>query len=267
MNIIDRGSGTPVVLIPGIQGRWEWMIPAVDALAKRCRVVTFSLCDEPSSGFASDPERGIDNYLDQLDQVFERTGLTDAVVVGVSYSGPVAMEFTVRHPERVRGLILVSALPPDWQPDARAQFYLRAPLLFSPIFFIDAPMRAFREVRAALPRLGPRARFSALQLGRAARYFLSPTRMATRIGWLGRFRFSDPSTIHKPVMVITGEPGLDRVVAPALTHRYVDAIDNARHAVIPRTGHLCLLTKPDEFTNLVCRFLEETANDARRATA
>ena len=91
--------------------------------------------------------------------------------------------------------------------------------------------------------------------------------MATRIGWLGRFRFSDPSAIHKPVMVITGEPGLDRVVAPALTHRYVDAIDNARHAVIPRTGHLCLLTRPDEFTNLVCRFLEETANDARRATA
>jgi hypothetical protein len=70
MNIIDRGTGTPVVLIPGIQGRWEWMAPAVDALAERCRVVTFSLADEPSSGFAADPARGIDNYLDQLDQVF-----------------------------------------------------------------------------------------------------------------------------------------------------------------------------------------------------
>ena len=267
MNIIDRGTGTAVVLIPGIQGRWEWMLPAVDALSQRCRVVTFSLCDEPSSGFTSDPARGIDNYLDQLDRVFERTGLTDAVVIGVSYSGPVAMEFTVRHPERVRGLILVSALPPDWKPDARAQFYLRAPLLFSPIFFIDAPMRAFREVRAALPRLGPRARFSAMQLGRAARYFLSPTRMATRIGWLGRFAFSDPSQIRKPVMVITGEPGLDRVVAPALTHRYVDAIPTARHAVIPSTGHLCLLTKPNEFTTLICRFLDEIPDDARRATA
>jgi pimeloyl-ACP methyl ester carboxylesterase len=267
MHIIDRGTGTPVVLIPGIQGRWEWMAPAVDALAKRCRVVTFSLCDEPSSGFGSDPARGIENYLEQLDQVFERTGLSDAVVVGVSYSGPVAMEFTVRHPERVRGLVLVSALPPDWEPDARAKFYLKAPLLFSPIFFVDAPMRAFREVRAALPKLGPRARFSAMQLGRAARYFLSPTRMATRIAWLQRFQFSSPSTIDKPVMVITGEAGLDRVVAPALTHRYVDAIPNARHAVIPCTGHLCLLTKPDEFTRLVSDFLDETSNDARRATA
>jgi pimeloyl-ACP methyl ester carboxylesterase len=91
--------------------------------------------------------------------------------------------------------------------------------------------------------------------------------MAARIAWLGRFRFSDPSTIQKPVMVITGEPGLDRVVAPALTHRYVDAIANAHHAVIPCTGHLCLLTRPDEFTRLVCRFLDETSVDAGRATA
>jgi pimeloyl-ACP methyl ester carboxylesterase len=267
MHIIDRGTGTPVVLVPGIQGRWEWMAPAVDALLPHCRVVTFSLCDEPSSGFAVDPARGVENYLDQLDRVFERTGLTEAVVIGVSYSGPIAMEFTVRHPERVRALILVSALPPDWQPDARARFYLRAPRLFSPIFFIDAPVRAFREVRAALPRLGPRARFSVLQLGRAMRYFLSPTRMATRIQWLRHFRFSDPSGIRNPVMVITGESGLDRVVPPSMTHRYVDAIPGARHEIIPCTGHLCLVTRPHEFTSLVCRFLDEISDDARRATA
>ena len=30
--MIDVGSGTPVVLIPGLQGRWEWMAPTVDAL-------------------------------------------------------------------------------------------------------------------------------------------------------------------------------------------------------------------------------------------
>ena len=35
MNIVDRGSGVPVVVIPGIQGRWEWMKPGVDALARR----------------------------------------------------------------------------------------------------------------------------------------------------------------------------------------------------------------------------------------
>lgn len=267
MQVIDRGSGTPVVIIPGIQGRWEWMLPAVEALSAHCRVITFSLCDEPSSGFESDPECGVENYLRQLERVFERTGLRDAVVVGVSYSGPIAMEFAVRQPERVRALVLVSALPPDWQPDARARFYLRAPRLLSPVFFLDAPIRAFREVRAAIPHLGQRARFSAMQLVRASRYFLSPTRMATRIGWLRTFKFSDPSAIRVPVMVITGEPGLDRVVPPVMTRRYVDAIPHARHAIIPRTGHLCLVTRPTEFTTLMRRFLEEIATDGRRASA
>ena len=33
MDIIDRGSGPPLVLIPGLQGRWEYLRPAVDALS------------------------------------------------------------------------------------------------------------------------------------------------------------------------------------------------------------------------------------------
>ena len=55
MKIVDRGSGIPIVVIPGIQGRWEWMSPTVDALAARCRVITFSLADEPSAEW---PTRG-----------------------------------------------------------------------------------------------------------------------------------------------------------------------------------------------------------------
>ena len=46
MTVIDRGHGTPLVLVPGIQGRWEYMRPAVDALAERFRVVTFDLCGD-----------------------------------------------------------------------------------------------------------------------------------------------------------------------------------------------------------------------------
>ena len=36
------------MLIPGIQGRWEYIGPAVDALASSFRVITFALCDEPA---------------------------------------------------------------------------------------------------------------------------------------------------------------------------------------------------------------------------
>ena len=267
MNIIDRGSGIPVVLIPGIQGRWEWMSSAVDALAENCRVITFSLGDEPSSGFSIDPARGVENFLIQLESVFERARLSDAVLIGVSYAGPIATEFAVRHSDRLRGLMLVSALPPDWQPDRRARFYLRAPRLLSPIFFVDAPFRAQREIRAALPTLPLRLRFSARQTATFLRCSISPTRMATRIKWLHEFHFSDPSRVSNPVMVITGEPGLDRVVPPALTRRYLDCLPHARYAVLPGTGHLGVSTKPKEFSALVRSFLDELVAHGHRATA
>ena len=65
--IIDKGTGTPIVLIPGLQGRWEWMRPAVDALAKHHRVITFSLCDERTSPFPCDPAKAFENYVAQVD--------------------------------------------------------------------------------------------------------------------------------------------------------------------------------------------------------
>jgi pimeloyl-ACP methyl ester carboxylesterase len=267
MRIIDRGRGTPVIVVPGIQGRWEWMAPAIDALSASCRVITFSLCDEPSSGFGVDAERGIDNYLQQLDAVFERTHLENAVLIGVSFAGPIAMEYSVRHPDRVNGLMLVSALPQDWSPDARARFYMRAPLLLSPLFFLDAPLRASRELRVSLPRVTDRLVFGLQQTKRLMLYFLSPTRMTTRLKWLGQFQFSDPGLFSKPVMVITGEPGLDRVVRPELTARYLDAVPQARHRVFASTGHLGTVTRPAEFAAIVQRFLTDLFCDDHRASA
>jgi len=64
--IVDVGHGVPVVVIPGIQGRWEWMGPAIDALRPHARVITCSLADEPSSGYPADPARGFANYVAQL---------------------------------------------------------------------------------------------------------------------------------------------------------------------------------------------------------
>ncbi len=265
--MIDRGAGTPVILMPGIQGRWEWMVPTIDALADRCRVVTFSFCDEPTSGFSYRPERGIENYFAQIDEALDRAAVDRAVLVGVSYSGPIAAEYATRRPDRIRGLVLASALPPDWTLNRRARFYLRAPRLLSPLFLLDSPLRVMPEIQASLPDLPSRVRFAGGQLRRTMRAFLSPTRMAARLRWNASHQFADPASISQPVLVITGEDGLDRVVTPNETRRYLAALPSARHAVLPRTGHIGMLTRPAEFAALVCAFADEIAPDAGRATA
>ena len=133
MKIIDHGGGTPIVVIPGAQGRWEWMKPAIDALARRCRVITFSLADEPTCGAPFDPHHGFSSYVDQVRDALDACGIQRGAICGVSYGGLIAAAFAARHPDRTASLVLVSALPPSWKPDRRVRFYLRAPRLLTPV--------------------------------------------------------------------------------------------------------------------------------------
>ena len=83
--------------------------------------------------------------------------------------------------------------------------------------------------------------------------------MATRLRWTEAYQFTDPSRdVAQPVLVITGEDRLDRVVAPQLTRRYLAALPDARDTSCCRgPGTSGLLTKPDEFAELVRRFADE----------
>lgn len=254
--VVDTGSGTPIVLIPGLQGRWEWMRPTVEALANDHRVITFSLCDERTSAFPCDPDKGFGNYLEQVDLALDRAGLKEAVIAGVSYGGLIASEYASRRPQRVAGLVLASALHKTWQPDRRQQRYLKAPLLLSPLFVATAPLRLRPEIVAALPNLGDRLRFSAWHGARAVLSPTTPSRMARRIAWARSHHFAGPHSVKAPTLVVTGEPVLDRVLPVEVTRRYLEDCDSARHVVLAHTGHLGSVTRPGEFAELLGRFVD-----------
>jgi pimeloyl-ACP methyl ester carboxylesterase len=263
MNIIDRGTGTPVVLIPGIQGRWEWMRPAVDALATQCRVITFSLADEPTSGARFDESAGIWSYVKQVNDVLDAKGLGEAAICGVSYGGLIAAAFASRHPERASALVLVSAIPPSWRPDARAQFFMRAPLLFSPLFCVGS-LRMCPEIVAAKGQLSG-AVFAAQHAATVLANFFSPRLMARRAQMVTTLDIErELANVHCPTLVVTGEAALDRVVPVRLTRDYHRIWPHATEAVLERTGHLGLITRPEEFARLVVSFAERGFENALR---
>jgi pimeloyl-ACP methyl ester carboxylesterase len=242
-------------MIPGLQGRWEWTRPAVDALSKRQRVIAFSLCDEPTSDFTCDPAEGFDIYIRQVSEALDRAQLKCAVIAGVSYGGLIAAEYAARHPDRTWKLVLVSALPTSWKPDARARFYMKAPTLLGPLFFASAPGRLHKEFAAAAPRFSDRVRMMAGHGLRAARAPMSPRRMARRVHWAEQHRFANPRSVSAPALVITGEARLDQVVPVAITRHYLEQLPSATHVVLERTGHLGLVTRPDAFADAIERFV------------
>ena len=256
--MIDLGKGSPIVLIPGLQGRWEWMRPAVEALAKHHRVVSFSLCDERTSPFPCDPARAFENYVAQVGTAMDRAGLREAAIVGVSYGGLIAAEFSARHPERVSALVLASALHSHWRPNQDQQRFLRSPRLLSPLFAAKARALMQPEVARAFPALGARLRFMASQGARVAMAPASPSRMARRVVWATGHRFADPRTITARALVLTGEATLDHVVPVQVTEQYMKELQSAQRVVLERTGHIGLVTRPDSFAEILGRFVDGT---------
>ncbi len=261
--ILQRGQGPPIVVVPGIQGRYEWGLATVNALATLGRAITFSLCDEPTSGFAWTDAAGFENYLTQLDDVLRATGAERPVLVGISYGGLIAAEYAARHPGSIAGLVLASAPPPGWTLPARAQRYLRAPRLMAPAFWLGAPMRAYPELKAALPAGRDRWQFVVDHGLRIAGAPASSSRMLRRMRWLSSGRFSLDHTIDVPALIVTGEPGLERVIPPEDTLRYREWLPHARVATMANTGHAGTVTKAGEFARLVENFMIHTARSLR----
>ena len=256
----DRGAGPPLVLVPGIQGRWEWMAPAVDALAARCRVVTDSLPGDDGSIADTDPEAGFECYTAWIDALLDRAGIRGPVsLCGVSYGGWIALHYAATRPERVGTLTLASTPSPTWQPGCNVNRYLAAPRLMSPVFALGSPFRLHPEIAAAFPPLVARARFVAGHLDRVLRHPFAPTRMAERVRLAGRVDFAaDCARVAAPTQIVTGDPGLDRVVDVDSTREYLSAIAGSRYDRIERTGHIGLVTRPQHFADAVARFVESS---------
>jgi pimeloyl-ACP methyl ester carboxylesterase len=262
VRIIDRGKGPAVVLVPSLQGRWEYLSRTVTALARSHRVLTFSLCDERAWD-GPGPDEGLESFARQIELVLDDRGVRQAAICGYSFGGRVALRFAATRPGRTSALILVSTPGPGWTLKPAHRAYARNPLVLSPIFFIGAPARVRAELSAAFPSWSDRVRFSLEQVATFARAPLSPTLMAQRALLIdGVDVAADCAHVSVPTLIITGEAGLDHVVPAAGTSGYTRLIPGSRQTMLPRTGHFGCVTRPDLFAGIVSDFLQESAYHA-----
>jgi pimeloyl-ACP methyl ester carboxylesterase len=251
--MIDRGSGPPVVLLPGIQGRWEWMAPALRKLAAHCRVISYSLGGDIGSGRRA---AGFDGYVNQLDEVLDVAGVERAAICGVSFGGFIAVRYAATRDPRVGALVLASAPAPGWRPNHQQERWVQSPWRSAPTFVATAPFRLWPEVSAAYPDARSRLQFFVRTGIRAASAPMIPGLMGKRVREALSLDFTeDCRKVAAPTLVISGEPELDRVVPVANTRRYASLIPNARYELMPGTGHLGVLTHPDRFAAIVSGFI------------
>src|SRR4051794_34063785 len=96
---------------------------------------------------------------------------------------------------------------------------------------------------------------------RMVRAPIVPAAMASRMRVPAGIDLRDACTrIAAPTLVVTGEPGLDRVVPPESTREYVALIRGAKYEMMGGTGHLGLITQPDRFARIVGTFVDGSSS-------
>lgn len=242
-------SKSPLVLVPGIQGRWEYMQPAVDALAAHFDVITFSLRGERPG-----------DYVEQIRVALDQRHVDRAVICGVSFGGVVALRFAAAHPGRTKALVLASTPGPDWHPQGRHAVYALWPRICGPLFVAETPWRLRREIAVALPSSSARWTFRLGVLRTALSAPISFSAMAARARLTDRVDArADCARITAPTLVVNGESALDRIVPVAGSAEYARLIPGARLTTIERTGHLGSVTRPEEFARVIAEFVATTA--------
>jgi len=104
-------DGTPVVLLQGLglSGRFWFDVPSMlaDDRDRPRRVVCI---DNRGTGQSDKPRTPwtMAAMADDVVAVLDHAGIESAFVVGISMGGMIAQQLALRHPERVRGLVLIA---------------------------------------------------------------------------------------------------------------------------------------------------------------
>ena len=242
------------MVVQPLQGRWEWTRPLLRELARRNRVISYSLCGDIGSGRKTDG--GFEDYVAQLADVMDRAGVRQAALFGISFGGTVAAHFAAEFPGRVTSLVIASSPGPGWKANAVQAGYVARPWLSMPAFVLGALSRVMPEMTAAIDGWTARTAFLLKYGAIALRYPMLPHLMARRVRQMEQLDLvADCRRIQAPTLVMTGDRELDHVVPVESTRRYAECINGARYVLMEKTGHLGVLTRPRQFAEVAVEFI------------
>jgi proline iminopeptidase len=270
----DVGAGHPIVVVHGGPDfDHRYFLPELDRLAEAFRLVYY---DQRGRGRSADGVRPEDvtlrSEVEDLDRVRSHFGLESIAVLGHSWGGVVAMEYAIRHPDRVSHLLLMDTAPAsagDWR-RLRESFAERRPAEdraeMQAIAATDAFQRGDLEAEAAYYRIHFRmtlrqpdlleALVARLRSDYTAEGVLLARAIEDRLyaetsGSPGWDLFPPLRELEVPTLLLHGEYDF---VPVELAARIAEAVSRARLSVLPGCGHFTYLEAPEWVFEEISRF-------------
>lgn len=252
LRVSIRGRGRPLLLLNGIGASLE----IFDPLRRELRSTETIAVDMPGTGSSQTPRlpRPLCRLARLATRLLDVLGYPDAIdVLGISWGGALAQELVLSYPRRVRRLVLASTST-GWlgvPGDPKALWVLATPRrYYSPTYFERvAPTLyggAVREDPGLLRKQGH------------LRFIHPPTmrgylwQLAAGIGWTSLHRLYQ---VASPTLVLAAD---DDPIAPLASSRLMNwLMPRSRLHVVPKGGHLFLVTHPAEIAPVIEGFLGE----------
>ncbi|APW63844.1 alpha/beta fold hydrolase [Paludisphaera borealis] len=249
----EQGSGPVVVLLHGFPLSRVMWAEQLKTLSESYRVIAPDLRGHGESP-APDAAYTMDLMADDVVELLDGLGVSEPVVVGgLSMGGYVALAMALKHPGRVRALMLIDTKAAADSPEAAqtreetAQAVLKAgnsgevvaamiPKLFGKSTLARHPDRV-EPLKAEMEKTSASGVAGALR-GMAIR----PDRR------------EQLAEIAVPTLVIVGED--DVIAPPAEARAMAEALPNGRLEVVSDAGHLAPYENPDAVDQAILGFLQ-----------
>jgi len=278
LNVEILGHGDPLLLMHGGPGADLWTLHRLRSLADRHRLVFYDhRCNGRSEG-AGLASFTWANLVADADALREALGVDRWAVLGHSFGGHVALEYGLRHPERITRLVLMDTGPDaHWAREEAARRLEARGIAPAKVKLVRRWFTGDIEPRGMLRTL---LRIGDLYDSRPS--LVRTFRTLLSGGWRGRMRgdtFVHASRnlipgwsvvdrlgeIAIPTLVIAGED--DFIFPPDCQSELASGIPGARLVLVPNAGHNPHDERPGETLAAVAGFLAAGTDMAERTIA
>jgi len=184
--------------------------------------------------------RTIGEYVAVLVSFLDTLGLADAVIVGHSMGGAVALETALSHPERIRGLVLIGSgarlrVAPAILQGIQEDFEGTVKLFGEWVYGPDVPDDLKRQGQQLMAETSPKVMYGDFLACDAFD-------VMARLG-----------EIHTPTLAITGT--LDRLTPVKYATFVTQNIPGAQLVLVENAGHMVMVERPRKVSEAVARFV------------
>ncbi len=247
-----QGVGAPIVMIHGAQGDQSMFAAMAKEFATGYRVLTF---DQRGSGLSEKPDTpySMAMFADDTAALMDHLKMSPAHIIGVSMGGMIAQEFALRHPSKVRSLVLGCTTPggPNAIPaggSALASAYSTKPMT------AEERGKALAEAAFTKGYLARHPEIIASMIESRRSRPIDTTGFGHRMKAASEHDTYDRlGEIRSPTLVITGKD--DALISWENSRLLAERIKDAEQGILEPAGHCFWLEQPAKSRDAIAGFI------------